>query len=159
MRETWEPTPVLLPGKFHGWRSLIGYSPWGCKESDMTEQLHFHFTFFRKGQWNALETTRVTKSSGKKLSQKRNWGEMEISREEKTTKCLCIKMPAKSTGIEWWHLCGFVCWSCPQVRLSFYPLTLLDLCIIPWCLTLHDPLGGDSTTSYLCVLGKFLSFL
>ena len=32
---------VLLPGESHGWRSLIGYSPWGCKESDMTEQLHF----------------------------------------------------------------------------------------------------------------------
>ena len=31
---------VFLPGKFHGWKSLIGYSPWGCKELDMTEQLH-----------------------------------------------------------------------------------------------------------------------
>ena len=38
----WQPTPVLLPGKSHGWRSLLGYSPWGCKESDTTEQLHFH---------------------------------------------------------------------------------------------------------------------
>ena len=36
----WHPTPVSLPGKFHGWRSLVGYSPWGRKESDMTEQLH-----------------------------------------------------------------------------------------------------------------------
>ena len=34
--------PVLLPGKSHGWRSLVGCSPWGCKESDTTEQLHFH---------------------------------------------------------------------------------------------------------------------
>ena len=33
----WQPTPVLLPGKSHGLRSLVGYSPWGCKESDMTE--------------------------------------------------------------------------------------------------------------------------
>ena len=38
----WQPTPVFLPGKFHGLRSLVGYSPWGCKESDMTERLHFH---------------------------------------------------------------------------------------------------------------------
>ena len=37
----WQPTPVFLPGKFHGLRSLVGYSPWGCKESDTTEQLHF----------------------------------------------------------------------------------------------------------------------
>ena len=35
-------TPVLLPGKSHGWRSLVGYSPWGRKESDTTERLHFH---------------------------------------------------------------------------------------------------------------------
>ena len=35
-RRQWQPTPVLLPGKFHELRSLIGYSPWGRKESDMT---------------------------------------------------------------------------------------------------------------------------
>ena len=34
-------TPLLLPGKSHGQRSLVGYSPWGCKESDTTERLHF----------------------------------------------------------------------------------------------------------------------
>ena len=39
-RRKWQPTPVFLPGKSHGRRSLAGYSPWGCKESDMTEQLH-----------------------------------------------------------------------------------------------------------------------
>ena len=37
---TWQPTPVLLPGKSHGQRRLVGYSLWGCKESDMTERLH-----------------------------------------------------------------------------------------------------------------------
>ena len=36
-----QPTPVFLPGKFHGWRSLVGYCPWGRKESDTTEQLHY----------------------------------------------------------------------------------------------------------------------
>ena len=36
-------TPVLLPGKFHGWRSLVSYSPWGRKVSDTTDRLHFHF--------------------------------------------------------------------------------------------------------------------
>ena len=39
----WQPTPVLLPGKFHGQRSLIDYSPWDRKELDTTERLHFHF--------------------------------------------------------------------------------------------------------------------
>ena len=44
----WQPTPVLLPGESHGGRSLVRYSPWGHKESDMTEQLHFislHFIY------------------------------------------------------------------------------------------------------------------
>ena len=40
-RRKWQPTPVLLPGKFHGLRSLEGYSPWGHKELDTTERLHF----------------------------------------------------------------------------------------------------------------------
>ena len=42
-RRKWQPTLVLLPGKSHGWRSLIGYSPWGRKNLDTTEWLHFHF--------------------------------------------------------------------------------------------------------------------
>ena len=36
-RRKWQPTPVYLPGESHGWRSLAGYSPQGCKESDMSE--------------------------------------------------------------------------------------------------------------------------
>ena len=35
---------LFLPGESHGWSSLVGYSPWGRKESDTTERLHFHFT-------------------------------------------------------------------------------------------------------------------
>ena len=44
-RRKWQPTPVFLPGKSHGWRRLVGYSPWGGKESDTTERLDFHFYF------------------------------------------------------------------------------------------------------------------
>ena len=36
-KETWQPTPVFLPGEFHRRRSLVGYIPWGHKESDLTE--------------------------------------------------------------------------------------------------------------------------
>ena len=39
-RRKWQPTPVFLPGESHGRRSMVGYSPWGCKESYTTEQLH-----------------------------------------------------------------------------------------------------------------------
>ena len=44
-RRQWQPTPVLLPGKSHVRRSLVGYSPWGHKVSGTTERLHSHFYF------------------------------------------------------------------------------------------------------------------
>ena len=66
-RRKWHSTPVLLPGKSHGQRSLVGYSPWGRKESDTTERLHFTFTLlliilndhlsttFREGSGTSLQ--------------------------------------------------------------------------------------------------------
>ena len=42
LEEGWQPTPVFLPGESHGQRSLVGYSPWGRKELDMTERLSTH---------------------------------------------------------------------------------------------------------------------
>ena len=51
-RRRWHPTPVLLPGKSYGWRSLVGCSPWGHEESDTTEQLHFHFSLSCTGEGN-----------------------------------------------------------------------------------------------------------
>ena len=44
------PPPVLLPGKSHGWRSLVGCGPWGREESDATERLPFHFSLSRFGE-------------------------------------------------------------------------------------------------------------
>ena len=43
-RRQWHPTPVLLPGKSHGRKSMVGCSPWGRSESDTTERLHFHIS-------------------------------------------------------------------------------------------------------------------
>ena len=40
----WQPTPVFLSGESHGQKNLVGYRPWGCKESDTTEQLSMHAT-------------------------------------------------------------------------------------------------------------------
>ena len=40
-RKAWQLTPIFLPGESHGQRSLVGYSPWGCKESDMTEMTQY----------------------------------------------------------------------------------------------------------------------
>ena len=51
-RRQWHPTPVLLLRKSHGWRSLVGYSPWGHWGSDKTERLHFHFSLSCIGEGN-----------------------------------------------------------------------------------------------------------
>ena len=51
-RRQWQPIPVLLPGKPHGQRSLVGCSPWGREESDTTEQLHFRFSLSCIGEGN-----------------------------------------------------------------------------------------------------------
>ena len=51
-RRQWHPTPVLLPAKSHGWRSLVGCSLWGCEESDTTERLPFHFSLSCIGEGN-----------------------------------------------------------------------------------------------------------
>ena len=51
-RRRWHPTPVFLPGKFHGQRSLVGCSPWSLEESDTTEWLHFHFSLSGIGEGN-----------------------------------------------------------------------------------------------------------
>ena len=56
-RRKQQPTPVFLPGKPHGQRSLVSYSPWGHSESDRTELLHFHFSpsCIREGNGNPLQ--------------------------------------------------------------------------------------------------------
>ena len=51
-RRQWHPTPVLLPGKSHGRRSLEGCSPWGRWGLDTTERLHFHFSLSCIGEGN-----------------------------------------------------------------------------------------------------------
>ena len=52
LSSVWHPTPALLPGKSHGWRSLEGCSPWGLWGSDTTERLHFHFSLSCTGEGN-----------------------------------------------------------------------------------------------------------
>ena len=50
-RRQWHPTPVLLPGKSHGRRGLVGCGPWGRQESDTTKRLHFHFSLSTFMHW------------------------------------------------------------------------------------------------------------
>ena len=67
-RRKWQPTLILLPGKSHGQRSLVGCSLWGRWGSDMTERLHFHFSpsFTAEGNGNPLQCSC--------LENPRDWG-------------------------------------------------------------------------------------
>ena len=66
-RRQWHPTPVLLPGKSHGRRSLVGCRPWGHKESDMAERPHFHFSlsYIGEGNDNPLQCSCLENPSGR----------------------------------------------------------------------------------------------
>ena len=65
-RKKWQPTPILLPEKFHGWRSLVGYSPWDRKESDKTEQIHFlsFYSSFWRRTWQRTPVFLLGESHG-----------------------------------------------------------------------------------------------
>ena len=67
-RRQWHPTPVLVPGKSHGWRSLVGCSPWGRQESDTTERLPFHFSLSCIGEGNG------SPFQCSRLENPRDWG-------------------------------------------------------------------------------------
>ena len=67
-RRKWQHTPVFLPGESHGLRSQVGYSLQGCKESDTTEQLHFHFHYYIQGKFRvkrALENYKIAEMKKK----------------------------------------------------------------------------------------------
>ena len=78
------PTPVLLPGKSHGWRSLVGCSPWGRTESDMIERLHFHFSRVGEGNGNPLVFLPGEFQARRSLLGCRLWGRTESDTTELT---------------------------------------------------------------------------
>ena len=62
-RRKWQSIPLLLPGKSHGLRSLVGYNPWGRKESDTTERLHFTLEYLKQGLPCLILTSHVQHST------------------------------------------------------------------------------------------------
>ena len=84
-RRQWQPTPVLLPGKSHGWRSLVGYSLWGREESDTTERLHFHFFMHWRRKWQPTPVFLPGESQGRRsLVGCCLWGRTESDMTEAT---------------------------------------------------------------------------
>ena len=85
-RRQWQPTPVLLPGKSQGWRSLVGCSPWGSEESDSTERLHFHFSLSCTGEENSnpLQYCCLENPKDRSLVGCRLWGRRESDTTDMT---------------------------------------------------------------------------
>ena len=86
-RRQWQPTPALLHGKSNGWRSLVDYSPWGRKELDRAEQLHFtHFILYHwRRKWQPTPVFLPGKSRGQRgLVGRDPWGRRESDRTDMT---------------------------------------------------------------------------
>ena len=111
-----QPTPVFLPGKSHGQRSLVGYSPWGRKESGLTEQLHFtHFILYHwRRKWQPTPVFLPRESHGQRgLVGCGPWGRRELDMTEVTEHARCWVLGHKaSAGI------------CPMPLLNGNTMTL-----------------------------------
>ena len=92
IRTTSDPTPVLLPGKSHGQRNLVGCSPWGREKSDMTERLHFHFSLLciGEGNGNPLQCS-CLENSRDGVAQSQTWLKWLSSDTTMAYKCPNIK--------------------------------------------------------------------
>ena len=93
-RRRWQPTAVLLPGESHGWKSLVGYNPWGRKESDTTERLHFHFL-------STLIRASLVAQMVKRLSTVRETRVQSLGREDPLEKEMAIHFSTIAWKIPW----------------------------------------------------------
>ena len=121
-RRQWHPTPLLFsPGESHGWRSLVGCGPWGRKESDTTEQLHFHFALPCTGegngnplQYSCLENPRDRGAS---------WAALYGVPQSRTR----LMQLSSSSGNDKW------CWASFNVLISHLSILLYELSFWVFC--------------------------
>ena len=131
-RRQWHPTRVLLPGKSHGWRSLVGCSPWGREESDTTERPHFHFSLscIGEGNGNPLQYSCLANPVDRGAGRLQSMGSLESDTTERPhfhfslsctgegngnpVQCSCLENPRD--GEAWWAAVSGVAQS--QTRLK-----------------------------------------
>ena len=114
-RKKCQPTPVFLLRKFHGLRRLVGYSPWGRKESDRTERLHFHFHGLRRLPGKFFCQSWVCSRNACFTESKLNWGSWII-------------WNLSTSGLSWQNssFCGNLRAASPKVRRQ-----KLQFCWVP----------------------------
>ena len=114
------PTPVLLPGKSHGWRSLVGCSPCGRKESDTTEQLHFHFSLscIGHGNGNPLQCSCLENPRDG-----RAWWAAVYGVTQSQTRLKWLSSSSSSLPFRIWHYREFLCVTVVQQFLTSLSLS------------------------------------
>ena len=113
----WQPTPVLLPRKFHGWRSLVSYTPWGHKESDMTEGLHFLSFFIKVINCNVQTYSNVLSV----------W----LSLMERYSKTSCHDN--RNFSLKFCHFLFYIFWGCYRFNILNCHNLLGELVILKLC--------------------------
>ena len=126
-RRQWHPTLVLLPGKSHGRRSLVGCSPWGREESDTTERLHFHFSLSCTGEGNGnplqcscLENPRdggAWWAAVYGVAQSRTW----LTRLSSSSSIDMVKLRILRWEMIWIIWVGLSLYFCPSSQISIAP--------------------------------------
>ena len=145
-RRQWHPTPVLLPGKSHGRRSLVGCCPWGREESDTTERLHFHALEKEMATHSSVVTWRIpgTGEPGGLPSMglhrdRHNWSDLA---------------EARSLLIPWFSMCDKICQeiytsSSWTYISSVQSLSCVRLFVIPWTAAHQSSLSITNSWSLL----------
>ena len=149
-RRQWHPTPVLLPGKSHGPRSLVGCSPWGREESDTTEQLHFLFSLscIGEGKGNPLQCSCLENPRDEGawwaavygVTQSRTWLKWLSSSSSRLVmygcECWTIKKAEhrRTDAFELWCWRRFlrVPWTARRSNLSVLPINIQDWFPLQW---------------------------
>src|SRR5574341_110645 len=129
-RRQWHPTPVLLPGKSHGWRGLVGCSPWGLEESDMTERLPFHFSlsYIGEGNGNPLQCSCLENPSDGGACWASIYG---VAQSRTRLKRLSSSSSSSSSAHELFYT---ICWKNFSISKNMYLSLFLRITVVFRCL-------------------------
>ena len=143
-RRKWQPTPVFLPGKSHGQRNMVGYSPWGHKESDTIEWLNFHILHY----FNSLIVTLSWKGSKRQSKNRSSYSKLFSANRVTSVSFVlwdyCVKFCVNTPKMLCNH-CTLIIFSKLSSTMNFVvvvqSLSCVGLFAIPWPAALQASLS------------------